>query len=468
MPDFRRFAWPLVGAFLLGGCYSGHPADDGAIGTVDGARASDAGPPDEGVEGSDAGCTPQLHVTAACNATWARAFGADDYGVYPDALAMTNEGAWLLQFITPSGAQLDVDGERFGWGGDPILLALAPDGSLRWGRDRDLRGLFGAHDDVVAIERQDWDEVSMSWRASLEHANALDGATLTQWPAAPGSRWIAVVGGACPSGCASREVRVLTWEGSIDLGALGSRTGAYGTSVVLFEDDVPLWDWTRSDDTPFDLRVIAPDSALAIDGTLTLALVDFTDTSVCLEGLPCLERWQSAVVRFAVDGTVADVFVVPDVVRSVSRLGDDLIVSANHSLARHSASGDVRWTNDRLGSWVGSFALDRTSGYLRGEIGVPHEPLELAGEVVHDCVEAYPWSPTHTVLVTVDPSTGDVVSLDALLEGSVRALVAHPAGGLALAQFARGRAPTASICGRTLMRDDAPGGPIDAVIAHVE
>ncbi len=347
-----------------------------------------------------------------------------------------------------------------------ILAHFDADGAFRWGRDHQNATPLDAQGGVVLSQRihPDWD---------LEHVDARSGAVSSTETPPDGLWWAAVMHGRCDAGCTSREARVLTWHDHLGLGALGSVDGTFGLTVTLAEDGVLQWHWSTILEEGFNPLVIVANGGVAPDGAVTIAMRNEwrpLPHPVCLDGVPCLSDWQNLVLRLDANGRPEASVVIDERVWSLESTDDGgVVVSTDVAVARYDASMEVVWRNDQLGAWVGPLALDRGTGLLRAAVGVPPVPIDLGGTVVHDCVASSPWAPEIYVLVTLDPDTGTVQSVDAALRGRIVLMRPHPDHGIVVA-LSPAEQPASSVdfCGQTLRREDDPSGPIQVVVAHID
>ena len=108
---------------------------------------------------------------------------------------------------------------------------------------------------------------------------------------------------------------------------------------------------------------------------------------------------------------------------------------------------------------------------LRTAFGVPSEPIEVRGELYRDCVTFEPggslWSAEHYILATLDPADGTLIRVDGTLPGQLRAISAHPRGGIVVALVLPDHPETVELCGRSVGRSEGPAGPLDVLIAHI-
>lgn len=437
-------------ALFLAGCYTSHEL-------VDAGRPRDAGPR----RGPD-GCVPQREVPRSCGVRWARAIGTDVATTYPAELAVGTDGSTYALLGAAAGARIQLDGHELAPDdGTHVLLGLAPDGALRWGRDRRYE-LLSEHGGVVLTGRT-------SPTGALEYLRGSDGALLREEHG--DVRWVASVQAACARGCTSRELRVAQWVDRIDVGRLGVVEADRGLTVLLQEDGVVRWHWTT---TGVDLApiVLAPRSGLADDGSAMIAIRDTLtdpDGELCLSGVPCIGRNQTLLVRLGPSGE-PDQAVVGTIVRWFERTDDGgAITSGNAGIVRYDRdlARDRIWRYEASREWTGPLAVDSRTGLVRATLGVPERLITILGTDLEDCLHPHPWRPTHGVMFTLDPSTGEPLRTELDHIGTVRSLRAHPEGGVVVAIHVD-RAPRVELCGRILEREDDPGAPIDVVIAHLD
>ncbi len=438
---------------VLSGCWRSHARSDGS--RLD--AGLDAHEPELDADTTvDAGCVPQLSVPTDCRVDWARAIGSDAYVVIPGRVRVREDGS-ALALVQPAGGRVSIDSFEFGVGGFSALLSFDRGGAVSWALDS--RGeVLWTNRDVVSNTR--------GYPHGLERLAVADGSLLSAEPLPDPSDLHALAQAGCAAACATREVRALSWHDRVDLGALGVLEAPFGFSIVLLEDDAPRWHWSTSLDFGLAPIVIFPTTGIAPDGSLTFLLWTGgypTPAPLCLVGAPCFNFPDALLVRLSPTGTV-DFARVLRAARSLVMTDDGgSIVSANDELTRFDARGERVWRNDRVGGFGGLLATDARTGELWATLGIPEAPLDLAGTTVTGCELNVGVS----VLVTLDPFTGEFVRTNGTFRGWATAMEPHPEGGVVMELATYGRPSSQTMCGRTIQRDDVPGGPIDLIVAHV-
>lgn len=248
-------------------------------------------------------------------------------------------------------------------------------------------------------------------------------------------------------------------------------TGSDGITVLSFEDDLPRWHRSFVFEGPYVAEALFASDGVAPDGSVTLTFrsaYGYRHGRICMSDLPCFEHPEGLIVRLSGTGEVEAAWVVPNSLRAIEVVdGGDVIVGSNRGFARYAPDGRVRWENRSFGSWPRHFALDARTGRMRASFGIPDTPLELLGTTLRDCIDGFPWSATTDVLCTLDPATGEVLSLDGRVSGQVRGLHPHPDGGIVVA-IQVNRSTSVELCGGVHRRGDRTEGPIDFVVAHLD
>jgi len=442
-------------AALLAGCAASRSSVPDDAGVDAAAERLDEGL-DESVGTADGGCVQQLSVPSDCRVDWARAIGTDEWFVLPYAVRVRDDGSSLVS-LTPIGGRLLIDGFELDTAGSRALLALDPSGRVAWALPRQAE-LLWTYDDVVITAR--------GFPYALERRRAMDGVLISEEAPPEGARWNGIARSACASSCTTREVRTLFWQDRLDLGALGVVSGRYGFSVVMYEDDVPAWHWSTPLDSVFNPVVILPSSGITPEGSITLAIWPDTfdrPSPLCLAGAPCISFPNSLVVRLSPGGT-PDFTEVVHVTRALLGTDDGFVMSPDPALTRIDAAGNRVWHNDQLGQAPRMLATDARTGEIWAAFQIPREPVDLAGTTIVGCTIGVETS----VIVMLDPNTGEVTRTKAAIRARVVAMESHPDGGVIVQLFTVERPTVQALCGETLRRDDDPRGPIDVVIAHLE